>query len=455
MTLPFIRTSLLAITTCSLYGHALAAPHTMTLEEGQQKTWAQPRAIKRAATADEAIVGINVVPPRGVILTAKKAGSATISIWDDSDRAEPVTQIQVLVTPSSIAARQSLGASSGAQVTAEGTKLRISGALSSLDSHASLAAALKGSDDKPTSGVIDSTTTNFDVQVQIDIKVVEVSRQKLMEAGFYHQRFSYGSNGEYLGSTGLSGPGVYGGFTKSQDGFYQFTSSSGFTPFSNAFNIFSVSDNAWAAFSALESNGFAYTLAEPSLTALSGQTATFLAGGEIPIPFRSGLDGSITVEFKPFGIRLALTPTVLDNKRVALRVAPEVSEPDASLSVQGGGYTIPGFRVRRTETTVAMSDGETFVISGLISRATTTNADKFPFLGDIPILGAFFRSNKFNKEDKELLMIATPHLVRAFSKNATLPPLPGEDARHYDPGFFHMLLKETGKFDSSNSGFSQ
>jgi pilus assembly protein CpaC len=432
---------------------AVAAPvRTITLEEGQQKTWTQTRPIARAATGNEQVVGINVAPPRGIILTANKVGSATISVWEEG-RNEPATQLQILVTPSSATTRQSLK-DSGISVEAEGSKLRLSGAISSLENHSLIDATTSTPAGKPSPDVIDTTSSNFDVQVQIDIKIIEVSRKKLKEAGFYHQRFHYNTDGSYAGSTGLSGPGVYGGF-KATDGKYEFQSSSGFLPFGDAFNIFSVSNNAWAAFSALESNGFAYSLAEPSLTALSGQTATFLAGGEIPIPFRSGSDGGISVEFKQFGIRLALTPTVHDKNRITLKVAPEVSEPDDSLAVQSGGYAIPGVRGRRTETTVAIGDGETFVISGLVSRVTASKVDKFPFLGDIPILGAFFRSNRFDREDKELLMIARPHLVRPFAKNAQLPALPGEEVRHYDPGFFRMLLKESGNFESSDSGFSQ
>jgi pilus assembly protein CpaC len=442
-----------ALATIATYANA-APTRIITLEEGQQKTWAQTRNIKRAATGDDTIVGINVAAPRGVILTAKKAGTAMISIWEDNNQGTPATQMQVVVTPSSMAIKQLVGSEAGMQVSTEGSKLRLSGALSSLEKHAAVEAAMKGPDDKSSANVIDNTSSNFDVQVQIDIKIVEVSRKKLKEAGFYHQRFHYNRDGSYAGSTGLSSPGVYGGFT-AKDGAYEFQSASGFLPFSDAFNIFSVSDNAWAAFSALERNGFAYSLAEPSLTALSGQTATFLAGGEIPIPFRSGSDGAVSVEFKQFGIRLALTPTVHDGKRITLRVAPEVSEPDPSLAVSSGGYTIPGLRVRRTETTVAIGDGETFVISGLVSRNTSSNVDKFPFLGDIPILGAFFRSNRFEREDKELLMIARPHLVRPFAKNAKLPALPGEDVRNYDPGFFRMLLKDTSQFNSASTGFSQ
>jgi pilus assembly protein CpaC len=431
----------------SCMAHAMAAPRAITMEQGQQKTWTETHTISRVATGNSDIVGVNVAPPRGVILTAGKPGTTMISVWQQGGTGNPSTQFQVVVTPAGMSARPvSAAESREVQASIDGPRLRLSGGLSSLERHGYVNALGTEADGKPSPNVVDATTSNFDVQVQIDVKIVEVSRQKLKEAGLYYQRF----NG--TGSTGIGSPNSYGGLTSDgQD--LKFILPSGGVPFVDAFNIFRVSRNTWAAFSALESNGFAYSLAEPSLTALSGQTATFLAGGEIPIPYRTGLDGAVSVQFKEFGIRLALTPTVLDEQRITVRVAPEVSEVDPSLSVQSGGFTIPGLRVRRTETTVAIGNGETFVISGLVSRETTASVAKFPFLADIPILGAFFRSTRFDREDKELLMIATPHLVRAFAKTSKLPPLPGQEVRDYDPAFGHLFLKEKGTF-TTDGGFS-
>lgn len=423
-----------------------AAPATQQLEVGQQKTWRIERPIQRAATANDEVVGINVVPPSGVILTAKKPGSAMVSIWDNSGRSTPVSQFQVVVTPAGIAS-----GGSGVQVSGSGTKLKLSGELRSLEQQSAIESATREAGDKGASNVIDTTTAGFDVQVQIDVKVVEVSRSKLMASGFYW-RSGYGNR-----ASGLSGPNNLSGFQSSQSEGRQLLSTSGFLPRTDTFNIFTWSSNALAVFSALESNGFAYTVAEPSLTALSGQTATFLAGGELPIPMRtgSGSDSSVTVKFKEFGIRLGLAPTVLDQQRIALKVAPEVSEIDPALSVEIGGFNIPGLRVRRTETTVALGDGETFVISGLVSRDSVGTIDKFPFLGDMPVLGAFFKSNRIERNDKELLMIVTPRLVRPFAAKAKLPDLPGEDLKRYDPGFLHMLLLERGSFDDRDAGFSR
>lgn len=428
-------------------GFVQAAPTVQQLEVGEQKTWSIHRPIQRAATANDEVVGINVVPPSGVILTAKKPGSAMVSIWDNSGRSTPASQFQVVVTPAGIAA---IG--SGVQVSGSGAKLKLSGELRSLEQLATIDSAVRDAGDKATSNLIDTSASGFDVQVQIDVKIVEVSRSKLLASGF---NWTNGWNGTRL--SGMTGPNGVTGFSRNRTDGDSLTTGNGFVSRADAFNIFTWSSNALAVFSALESNGFAYTVAEPSLTALSGQTATFLAGGELPIPMRtgSGSDSSVSVKFKEFGIRLGLAPTVLDQQRIALKVAPEVSEIDPALAVEIGGFNIPGLRVRRTETTVALGDGETFVISGLISRDSVGGIDKFPFLGDIPVLGAFFKSNRFERNDKELLMIVTPRLVRPFAAKAKLPELPGEELKRHDPGFLHMLLMERGRFDGSESGFSQ
>ena len=306
----------------------------------------------------------------------------------------------------------------------------------------------KGGGDK--SPLADGTTSNFDVQVQLDVKVVEVSRSKLKSSGFNATRFSGSA------TTGLAGPSGVSGFVSDSTG-RTIESSTGFVPRTDAFNIFRWGANSLTVFSALESNGFAYTLAEPSLTAISGRTAVFLAGGELPIPMRtgSGSDSTIRIDYKKFGVQLAMTPTVLDGNRMAIHLAPEVSEIDDSISVTAGGLSVPGLRVRRTETTVALADGETFVISGLVNQQTTATVDKFPILGDIPILGAFFKSNRFTRDDRELLMIVTPHLVRPFAKDAKLPALPGEGLRDYDPGYLRFLFLENGKFRQPDAGFSR
>ncbi|MCK9509543.1 MAG: type II and III secretion system protein family protein, partial [Pigmentiphaga sp.] len=175
--------------------------------------------------------------------------------------------------------------------------------------------------------------------------------------------------------------------------------------------------------SLLESHGMARVLAEPTLVALSGQSAKFLAGGELPVPSSGGL-GSTVVTYKPFGIALTVTPTILSKDRIALKVAPEVSDLDWNNGLTMNSVQIPAVVTRRADTTVELGDGESFVIGGLVSRSTISNLDKVPFLGDLPIIGAFFRGMRYSQQEKELMIVVTPRLVQPLARGVELP-LPG------------------------------
>lgn len=179
-----------------------------------------------------------------------------------------------------------------------------------------------------------------------------------------------------------------------------------------------------AALDLAENDGLVTTLAEPNLTALSGETASFLAGGEIPIPISGGL-GSVSVEFKQYGVSLSFTPTVLAGGRISLRVRPEVSQLSSAGAVKLNGFTIPGISTRRAETTVELGSGQAFMIGGLMSNGQNNTVDKAPFLGDLPVLGALFRSNGFKRNETELMIVVTPYLVRPVSPNQIVLPTDG------------------------------
>lgn len=167
--------------------------------------------------------------------------------------------------------------------------------------------------------------------------------------------------------------------------------------------------------------GLVSTITEPNLTALSGETATFLAGGEFPVPISQGL-GQVSVEFRQFGVSLAYTPTVLSNGRISMRVRPEVSELSTQGSVTLNGFQVPALTTRRTETTVELGSGQSFMIAGLMSANSQNALDKAPGLGDVPILGNLFRSRQFRKGETELVIIVTPYLVKPVdAKDIKLP----------------------------------
>jgi pilus assembly protein CpaC len=383
-----------------------AAAETLQVPAGSQRLVSQGKSVSRVAVGNPEIADVNVIRGRDVLLTGKKPGRTTLMVW--------------------------LGGAKSPQEYA----------------------VVVGSGNDPA---LVTHPGSVNTQVQTDIKVAELSRSTLKEFGF---NFIRNQTGRTFSSTR---PGGLAGVTQGGGGI-TLTSGSGFVPLSNAFNLVFGDSNRGAAgiISLLEQRGLVRVLAEPTLVAMSGQTASFLAGGEFPVPVQQGTGGGggnagggITVEFKEFGVRLNLTPTVLANDRIVLRVAPEVSELNFTAAIVTGGVQVPALTVRRTETTVELGDGESFFISGLVSQNTMSNVDRLPYLASLPILGAFFRSNQFDREDKELVMLVTPHLVKPIRKGAPLPAMPGAAYQNYDPSNTRLIFREQGDFDPAATGFSR
>ncbi|MCH5377942.1 MAG: secretion system protein, partial [Planctomycetes bacterium] len=189
-----------------------------------------------------------------------------------------------------------------------------------------------------------------------------------------------------------------------------------------------------------EREGLVTTLSEPNLTALSGETAEFLAGGEFPIPLSQGL-GTTTVEYKNYGVSLAYSPTVLANGRISIRVRPEVSELSSQGAVTLNGFQIPALTIRRAETTVELGSGQSFMIAGLLSNNAQNTIDKAPGVGDLPILGNLFRSTEFRRGETELVIVVTPYLVQPVDDREIRLPTDGFRAPNAAAQFF--LNQET------------
>jgi len=382
------------------------------VEEGQQQTAHFPGPLTRVAVGDPAVADVALTTPQDLLITGKAPGTTSLHIWSD-ERSRP-QHYRLLVDPALIDGEFGLQAEHDSRVPAD--------------------------DGQPNP----RDTTRVEVggsQIQADIKVVEISRTGLKEAGFF-----FGKNSPNT-TLAIAPPGTLSGVQSAESGAGNLLleSASGFLPFAQAFQlVFGNSNQSWlSTISLLEQGGYAYTLAEPSLVVMNGQTANFLAGGEFPIPVAQGgsTSGAVSIQYREFGIRLMLTPTLLEADRIALKVAPEVSELDFSAGVQTAGTRVPALKVRRTDTTIELGDGESFAISGLISQTTIANEDKLPWLGDLPYIGAFFRSKRFQKDDKELLMVVTPHIVHPLNRDADLPPLPGEAYRSTDPDYADFLFR--------------
>jgi pilus assembly protein CpaC len=366
-----------------------------------------------------------------VLLVGKGAGTTNVMLWEGSGAPRTIA-----VNVTTRAARALLdGDTPGVQVL--GDTALISGSAPTMEQHQRAVAAAVGSvdhssHDAKSANVLDTSNVATRAVVQVDVRVVEFSRSVLKQIGF---NFFRQNNGFSFGSFGPSSLGSGTNNTEPSNAL------SSITPISSAFNLVfaSVSHGIFADLSLMEANNLARVLAEPTLVALSGQNASFLAGGEIPVPVPQGL-GTTSIEYKPYGIGLSLTPTVLSPRRIALKVAPEASQLDFSNAVTISGVSVPAITTRRAETTVELGDGESFVIGGLIDRETASNISKVPMLGDLPVIGAFFKQMNYQQNDRELVIIVTPHLVSPLAKDAKLPATPGEQSEQRNGPVWRSLL---------------
>ena len=277
-------------------------------------------------------------------------------------------------------------------------------------------------------------------QVMLEVRMAEISRTLTKRLGI---NFNYARSGEF-------GVGLLGGLTQlvQPDDAHLLAGPLGIrvSPAVNAlFRFNKGSTTTWTGFiDALKEDGLVKILAEPTLIALSGQSASFLAGGEFPIPMV--LAETAEVVFKSYGVQLSFTPTVLSETKISIKVQAEVSELDFSLAVQFGGYVVPGLSTRRAATVVELDDGQSFAIAGLLKETIQEKVSKFPLLGDIPILGALFRSKAFQRQETELIIIVTPHLVKPLDlAKQTLPTdfyIEPDDAEFYIGGWMEGAEKK-------------
>lgn len=286
--------------------------------------------------------------------------------------------------------------------------------------------------------VINQIQIQTPTQVNLQVKFAEVSRAMLKQLGFNHENLFTPGNGSFGFATGRDVVNLVETATSTVQTIDPITGAvatiaqplltpvfdtlvggantvvGGFTGNNISFN---------SAIDALESEGFASTLASPNLTALSGETATFLAGGEFPVPIPS--EDGLAIEFREFGVGLSFTPTVLSNDRINLRVRPEVSELSQDGAIAIAGISVPALVTRRAETTVELGSGEGFAIAGLLQNTVTQNVSKLPGLGNLPVLGALFKSDSFQNQETELVMVVTPYLVKPVDPRKLVLPTDG------------------------------
>lgn len=288
-----------------------------------------------------------------------------------------------------------------------------------------------------TTKVLSRLRTATPLQVNLQVRFAEVSRSFVKDIGVNLTNRQIGNGALFGISQGRQGtiatvPGTPGSTTVDANGLtpgstkYTFPANTGMgTVLGLAGHAFGM--DLLTSLDLGERNGQVSTLANPNLTALSGETGTFLAGGEIPIPVSQGL-GAVSVEYKQYGVSLAYTPTVLADGRISLRVRPEVSQLSSAGAVTLNGTVIPALTTRRAETTVELGSGQSFMIAGLLQNDHQNSIDKAPGLGDVPVLGALFRSNEFQRNETELVIVITPYLVKPVNANDIVLPTDGYKA---------------------------
>lgn len=412
-----------------------AGRSTVSLAENAQRFISVTGTPQRVAIANPAVADVQVLSAGeggagGVLLTGMHAGDTELRIWNEEGALEGVWRVHVIS-----AAQQALaqaGVPAQARIASSGQGAVIAGQSDSLLSHRS--AQVAAGDKAADLSTVDTTS-----MVQVDVQVVELTRTTSKNAGINWGAGLGAGHQSLWGGTAALIPSGLGSTT-------------------NGFSVTYSPERFKATLRLLESNGLARVLARPSLVAMSGQSARFLAGGEIPVPVSGGL-GTQNVDYKPFGIGLTVSPTVLAANRIALKVAPEASELDYSNAITiGSGDTatlMPAIRTRRADTMVELGDGESFIISGLVSRQTMANVDKVPLLGDLPIIGTFFRSISYSREERELVILVTPHLIHPIAKGTKLS-LPGERIDQPDqPGSAWGYYLTGGMGQEQMPGFSR
>lgn len=373
--------------------------------------------IDRAMIGNEEIADILPVSDRSVYVLGKQIGTTSLTLYDRSNQV--IAVMDIAVGPDVLSLREQMsdlmpGEMVDARMSADAIVLSGTVSDAGVASRAvQLATAYAGA-----GNVVNLMTLGGSQQVMLEVRFAEVSRSIGKELGV--RSFFNSTGGRFNGVTGPGAglrpgeapTGIFGNGVLEVD---EITGSFGVV--TRAFTDLLGLD-VDVAIDALEDKGLAKTLAEPTLVALSGQRASFLAGGEFPIPVvQNGGGGTgdaqsaITVEFKSFGVSLGFTPTVLSNKVINLVVEPEVSSIDENASIQLNGIRIPGLQTRRASTVLELRDGESFAIAGLLQRDFQTTVSQVPLLGSIPIIGSLFRSTSFQKGETELLIIVTPRLV--------------------------------------------
>lgn len=439
---------------------------------------------KRVSIADPAVADVVALSPKELYVYGKKVGYTSMILWEEG---KGKTLVDVVVSLDLTALKKKLhDLYPNQQIEVYGTETGVvlSGTVSGpeiveqvirltqsyLPTEAKGSGTSSGGSGRSKSGITNLLKVGGIQQVMLEVKFAEVRRDSAKD---WQAALGLGKLGsDFTGAAGvgqvlqpldiISGNGILPGGIPAEivggvtNGLAQDTGSLLLNFAGNAANIFVNVDNLTTALTFLEGEGLARLLAEPRLLTQSGQEASFLAGGEFPIPVQQGgtaaAAGGITIEFKEFGVGLVFTPVVLSDGKISLRVAPSVTAITSSSiipsGIEGANFIVPSLSTRKLETTVQLHDGQTLALAGLLQDNITEEVTKIPGLGDIPILGSLFRSSSFQQDKTDLLVTVTPHLVKPEKEGAI--SYPGEYLQ--PPNAFEFYLE--GRLEGLRSAYA-
>ena len=400
---------------------------TTTLSIGSGQMVTLPGTMSDLFVADDKVADVQVRSSNQLYIFGKSAGETAVYATDKAGKVVWSSIIRVGTNITSVDTMLKLAMPEAAitATTMNGIVL-LTGTVagpSDIEEAQKLVEQFVGKDTQ----VVNRLKSAIPLQVSLHVKIAEVSREFAKNIGV--NLLSRDTSSGFLFGIGQGNPGTIKNYVDPNTGqtlvgVPQYTVNNSATATTLGFAGHMLGMDLLATLDLAENDGLVTTLAEPNLTAISGETASFLAGGEIPIPISQGF-GTVSVEFKQYGVSLSFTPTVLSDGRISLRVRPEVSQLTDAGSVRLNGYTIPGLTTRRAETTIELGSGQAFMIGGLMSNNHNSSVDKAPFLGDLPVLGALFRSNSFKRNESELMIVVTPYLVKPVSPNQIALPTTG------------------------------
>jgi pilus assembly protein CpaC len=441
----------LTLLTASLPGAPQTATHsaegqTLHILVNKSVVINVPVRLQRVLASNPTVIEVVATFPTQVVVEGKAAGNSSLILWDESGQSQMLDVIVDLDVSGLRTAIEHAYPDQQIDVQADGGRLLLWGNVSDvhvIDDVTKLATAY-------STQVVNSLTArvSHDRQVLLAVKIAEVDRTRLEQWGF-----------NLLNTGALNTPGVIStqqfgppsGTQSSSSGGTTITGTETSLTVPNLLNIFLFRPdlNLAATIQDLEEKSILQILSEPNLLALNGQKASFLAGGEFPFPVVQGGAniGAVTIQFRPYGVKLDFTGIIGRDNVIRLHVAPEVSTLDYSNSVTISGYTIPAISTRRAETEIEVKDGQSFGIAGLLDHRAQVQLSKVPGIGDLPILGQLFRSKSLQRTTTDLLVLVTPHITDPVRVAAPAPPAPKLAVPYLDVPKYDRNLPEHNKLE--------